>query len=187
MEHRTSLYFQIRPALALIAGVLVALSLASLDAHAQEKIKYSFGGKAASTKYVQQHSIDVGDVPGHQLRLAELVATYAADAPEYGGVKAVEGRTRLTSDYTDNSGRMLIYVVLHMANGDRIYQRAEGLTHTSVAADGSRKTAYSTVTTITGGTGKFATIRGLLRTTGFTDFKVGTSGASTEGEYWFEK
>ena len=179
-----------RSRLSLMAAMLTAgcvLSLASLDAYAQEKIKYSFGGKAASTKYVQQHALDVGDAPGHQLRIAELVATYGADAPEYGGVKAVEARTRLSSDYTDGSGRMQIYVVLLMANGDRIYQRSEGLTHSSSAADGSRKTAFSTVTTLTGGTGKFATIRGVLRTTGFTDFKVGTSGASTEGEYWFEK
>jgi hypothetical protein len=43
------------------------------------------------------------------------------------------------------------------------------------------------VTTLTGGTGKFATIQGTLRAGGVTDFKTGTSGNVTEGEYWFEK
>lgn len=184
MEHPT-LKRSAFVALMVTTGCVV--SFASLNAQAQEKIKYSFGGKAASTKYGQQHAIDVGDVPGHRLRIAELSSTYGAEAPEYAGVKVVENRTRLMSDYTDDSGRLLIYVVLHMANGDRIYQRSEGLAHTSVAADGARKTSYSAVTTITGGTGKFMAIRGTLRTTGFTDFKVGTSGNSTEGEYWFEK
>jgi hypothetical protein len=180
MESRLSL-----AALILTTGCM--LSFASLNAHAQEKIKYSFSGKAESSKYGQQHTIDVGDVPGHQLRVAELNVKYGADAPEFAGVKAVEIRTRLMSDYIDNSGRLTVYGVMHMANGDRIYQRQDGLTHTSVAADGSRKTSFSTVTTLTGGTGKFATIRGVLRGTGFADFKAGTSGTSTEGEYWFEK
>ena len=43
------------------------------------------------------------------------------------------------------------------------------------------------MSTLTGGTGKFATLRGSLRGTGNTDFKTGTSGNVTEGEYWFEK
>jgi hypothetical protein len=55
-----------------------------------------------------------------------------------------------------------------------------------VEADGSRRTAVTSVTTLTGGTGKFATIRGTLRSAGGTDFTRGT-GAKTEGEYWFAK
>jgi hypothetical protein len=168
-----------------VLGVL--LCLGSLQVAAQEKMKYSYSGKPESVRYVQQHIVDVGDAPSHQLRVAELHTKYGSDTPVYAGVKAVEARGTLTSDYTDASGRFLSYNVLHMANGDRIYQRAEGLTHTGMAADGSRKTSYSTVTTITGGTGKFTAIRGTLKTTGFTDFKVGTSGNVTEGEYWFEK
>ena len=82
---------------------------------------------------------------------------------------------------------MVGYGVLHMANGDRIYTRAETTALAGLAADGSRKASFSTVSRITGGTGKFSTIRGVLRSTGFTDFKTGTSGNQTEGEYWFEK
>ena len=163
------------------------LSLASVDAYSQEKMKYSFSGKPESVKYGQQHVLDVGDVPGHQLRVAELDTKYGADAPEYAGVKVVQVKARLMSDYIDGSGRLVGYGVLHMANGDRIYTRAETTALAGLAADGSRKASFSTVSTITGGTGKFSTIRGVLRSTGFTDFKTGTSGNQTEGEYWFEK
>ena len=170
-----------------LAALGVLLCLCALQASAQEKMKYHFSGKAESIKYVQQHAVDVGDAPTHQLRIAELQTKYASDAPVFAGVKVVESRGTLMSDYTEQSGRFQSYAVVHMANGDRMYQRGEGLAHTSVAADGARKTSYSSVTTITGGTGKFVAIRGTLRTTGFTDFKTGTSGNVTDGEYWFEK
>jgi hypothetical protein len=58
-------------------------------------------------------------------------------------------------------------VVLQMENGDKIYETVEGQLQTSGA-----KAAYSTVTTLRGGTGKFASIRGLIRGGGVTDFKT---------------
>ena len=93
----------------------------------------------------------------------------------------------LASDYIGASGRFTSYGVLHMANGDRIFTRADGLSQTSIGADGGRRTSFSTVTTLTGGTGKFATIRGTIRGSGVTDLKTGTTGNPSEGEYWFEK
>lgn len=74
-----------------------------------------------------------------------------------------------------------------MANGDKVYSRAEGLTHTSIAADGGRKAVISTVSTISGGTGRFAALRGSTRGTATSDFKTGASTTSAEGEYWFDK
>jgi hypothetical protein len=61
------------------------------------------------------------------------------------------------------------------------------MAHTAVGADGGRRLSFTTVTTLTGGTGKFKGIRGTLRTSGFSDLKTGTSGTQTEGEYWFEQ
>jgi hypothetical protein len=61
------------------------------------------------------------------------------------------------------------------------------MTHSSAGADGKRSMNYSSVATLTGGTGRFKGIRGTLRSTGGTDLKTGTSGVQTEGEYWFEK
>jgi hypothetical protein len=74
-----------------------------------------------------------------------------------------------------------------LENGDKIFSRNTILTHTSVGADGGRRTSFTSVTTLTGGTGKFTGIRGTLRGSGFTDLKSGTSGTETQGEYWFEK
>jgi len=71
--------------------------------------------------------------------------------------------------------------------GTRSFRRYDVLTHTVVEKDGSRKTSIASVANITGGTGKFSTIRGTLRTAGGTDFARGTTGAKTEGEYAFEK
>ena len=61
------------------------------------------------------------------------------------------------------------------------------LSHSSVESDGSRKAAYTSVATLTGGTGKFSTIRGTLRSAGSTDFTKGLSSVKTDGEYWLEK
>jgi hypothetical protein len=41
--------------------------------------------------------IDVGDVPGHQLRVAQHHIKYGADAPEYAGVKVLEYKNTLSS------------------------------------------------------------------------------------------
>jgi hypothetical protein len=160
---------------------------ASSAGWAQQKQKYVSKGASGTTKYVEQHAIDVGDVPGHQIRVARLQTTYADDPPAFDGVKVVGSSASLSSDYIDGNGRFVVYSVLLMANGDKIYERGEAITRTSTAEDGSKKTSFSEVFTITGGTGKFSTIRGTLRQTGATDFKLGTSDNVTEGEYWFEK
>ena len=54
-------------------------------------------------------------------------------------------------------------------------------------ADGGRKSSFSTVTTLTGGTGKFAAIRGTIRGSGTTDFKTPPTINPSEGEYWYAK
>jgi hypothetical protein len=163
------------------------LLVAPMGSWAQQKFKYSFKDPGGLTKYTQQHVLDVGDVAGHQIRIATLQTKYTNEAPEYDGVKVVESTGWLASDYIGASGRFTSYGVAQMANGDKIFSRAEGLSQTSIGADGGRRTSFSTVTTLTGGTGKFATIRGTIRGSGITDFKTGTTGNPSEGEYWFEK
>jgi hypothetical protein len=74
-----------------------------------------------------------------------------------------------------------------LENGDKISSRYDVLTPTVVESDGARRTSITSATTLTDGTGKFSTIHGTLRTAGGTDFTRGTTGAKTEGEYWFEK
>jgi len=173
-------------ALAMLAA-LIATGLVATPTSAQEKHKFSFITPPGLSVYTQQHEIEVGDVPGHKIRIYETRANYTGEAPSYAGIKVVEGWTRATSDYTDGSGRASGYGVNILENGDKIFSRYDVLTHTVVEGDGSRRTSVTIVTTLTGGTGKFSTIRGTLRTAGGIDLTRGTTGSKTEGEYWFAK
>ena len=101
------------------------------------------------------------------------------------GVKATESFTRAASDYVDGTGNTSGYGLYMLQNGDKVFSRFHLLAQTMVGADGAKKTTYSSVSTLTGGTGRFRGIRGTLRTTGSTDFKSGPT-QQTEGEYWFE-
>lgn len=173
-------------AITLSMALCVAMA-AAVDAAAQEKHKYFFKPPPNSSRYAETHLMDVGDVPGHQVRLAEVQTKYSGDAPSFDGVKVVSIRTVLVSDYTDGTGRAFSYGVQTLETGEKVYLRTDIMTHSSAGADGKRTMNYSSVATLTGGTGRFKGIRGTLRSTGGTDLKTGTSGVQTEGEYWFEK
>ena len=157
------------------------------EVSAQEKQKYYFKSVPGIAKYTQQHAIDIGDVPGHQVRVYEIHTKFGTDAPAYDGIKAVEAWTRASSDYTNGSGRNSGYAVTLLANGDKIFSAVDVMSQTTVGADGSKKTKFYSVSRLTGGTGKFKGIRGTLVGSGATDFKTGTSDTITEGEYWIEK
>jgi hypothetical protein len=174
-------------ALALVAGVAIAAFsvFSPLDAQAQEKQKYSFKSPPSATKYEEQHAIDVGDVPGHQVRVYSLHSVYTDEAPVYDGVKVKESWTRASSDYTEGNGRTQGYTIADLENGDKVFGRLEGITQTTVGADGSKVAKTNVVTTLTGGTGKFKGIHGTLRTVATTDFKT-YGGNVAEGEYWIE-
>lgn len=160
---------------------------ASHDAAAQDKQRYSYKPPPGTTKYTQTHLMDVGDVPGHQVRMAEILSSFSGNGPTYDGVRVVSARTVLVSDYTDGSGRAFSHTVQSLETGDKVFLRTDILTHSSAGADGARRTGFSSVATLVGGTGRFKGIRGTLRTTGLTDLRTGTSGTESEGEYWFEK
>lgn len=171
---------------ALIMLAAIALAGLAAEAPAQDKRKFFFKAPPASSRYTQQHIIEVGDAPGHQLRIAEIQAKYPTEAPQFDGVRATAAVTWLSSDYVDGSGRGQGYQVYMMETGERIFARVEILTRTHAGVDGTRRSRFDTLITLTGGTGNFRQIRGTLRATGATDFKLGTSGVQTEGEYWFE-
>jgi len=168
----------------LVAGGLAVVAPGAL---AQQKFKNAPLDPDMVTKYTEQHTFEVGDMPGHQIRIASLHTKFSDKAGGYDGVKPVESNGWLASDYVSGSGRFNVYTVILMANGDKVYSRTDGVSQTSIGTDGGRKTSFSTVTTITGGTGRFATLRGIIRATGVTDLKTGTSNTSSGGEHWFDK
>jgi hypothetical protein len=166
--------------LALAGAVLACFAGAVL---AQEKTRITFTVPASAAKYTAQHTLPVGDVPGHEVRIFELVRHFGADAPTIGGVAVKEMRSVGYSDYTELNGPGSAYNIITMANGDKIFSRATIVSHNAAWSDPSKKGAENkTSGPITGGTGKFATIRGTIRNASNFDPKSG----SNEARYWIE-
>jgi len=137
-------------------------------------------------QYTQRHLLDVGDVPGHQVSLYVLHVKFTNEAPVYGGVKVVEAWNWQQGDLVDGNGRSWGYQVRLLENGDKLFFHLENVVHSTAAPDGARKTSFTSVFTLTGGTGKFKGIRGTFKLTGFTDLKTGLGDTVEEGEYWME-
>ena len=73
------------------------------------------------------------------------------------------------------------YQTFTFRNGDRFY----AVSHTMGQADEAGKRSTLSVGQITGGTGKFAGMRGLVRAQGASDGKRGFNETQAEIEYWF--
>jgi len=147
-----------RSTLTLLAFAILcsAVVLESNRASAQQMERAAFKSAPENTKYTQQHVIDVGDVPNHQVRIYEIHRTYPTNPPVINGEKLKEQWTRATSDYTDNSGSGVTYSVYILENGDKFFVR----TSLIAQSEGGGKLTATTVGTITGGTGKFAGMQG---------------------------
>ncbi len=171
------------------AFVMAALFIASA-AWAQQRFPLKTSSPGSETTYTQQHVVEVGDGPNHQVRIYEIRRRNTTDPMTLRGVKVTESWARGISDYADYSGPTYGYIVYQLENGDRVLARYAGTVQSLHRADGTREYIYHGNTTITGGTGEFQKIRGYLR-----DFSKGTSKAgkalsnevSGEGEYWFEE
>jgi hypothetical protein len=65
---------RVRKGILLFVALAVAAGLTAFgatDAQAQDKRTISWKTSGEHTKYTQQHTIDVGDVSGHQIRILE--------------------------------------------------------------------------------------------------------------------
>jgi hypothetical protein len=174
------------------AGLLLAMTamliwVAPDPLSAQEKWKMKWEVSAANSNYTQQHVIDVGDVPGHQVRIFEVHRTFPNDQPNCEGLRRVEEWSRGYSDYIDRNGRAWGYIVTDFENGDKMFGEWSGTSQTVVAADGSKKSTFSGVVVYTGGTGGYRGIRGLRRDSIQFDPEKNVSEAQSEAEYWIEK
>jgi hypothetical protein len=174
-----------RATLTLLASAIIgsAIVLASHDASAQQMQRVSFKSVPENTKYTQQHVIEVGDVPNHQVRIYELHRTFPTNAPVINGEKLKEQWTRATSDYTDNNGTGATYSVYTLENGDKFFVRASLIAQ----SEGGGKLTATTVGTITGGTGKFAGMQGRTLGVAHADPKAGVNENQTTIEYRFVK
>jgi len=176
------------PELATIpAAIFAALMLLPSGVWAQQRQTVTITTPASNTKYTQQHAIDVGDVPGHQVRVYEIHRTYGVDGPLIQGVRLRESWTRGISDYTELSGPGYVYSVFVMENGDKFYTKANLISQSMPNLDGPVTSRSIATAQITGGTGKFKTIRGTLHSDTSGNIKTGFNQTKAELEYWTEE
>ena len=152
-------------------------------AWAQDKQKIAYKVTAENSKYTQRNTIDVGDELGHQLSLFEIHRTFPSNAPVINGVKLKETWTRGYADYMNSNGLSINYTVYVLDNGDKFYSHSS----TMGQADAAGKRTSIAVGQIRGGTGKFAAMKGLVRSTGVSDGKAGFNETQTEIEYWIAR
>jgi hypothetical protein len=153
--------------------------LAIDEASAQERLIFDVG--AENTKYTEQHVIDVGDVPGHQVRIFEIHRTYPGNAPKIDGIRIVGSWTRGISDYTNNNGEAHTYGVYVLENGDKFFTRGSLI---AIQSPEESNLSATTVGPIIGGTGKLSGINGMARTTTSADPKSGLNATHVEISYW---
>jgi hypothetical protein len=169
------------PGLALspITLMWLAVLLPANPAVAQERL--IFRVSAENTQYTQQHTIDVDDVAGHQVRVFELKRVYPANAPVIGGMKIVESWTRGISDYTNNSGEARTYSIYVLENGDKFFTRGSLV---AIQGPEARNLTATTAGPITGGTGQFARINGMTRMITLANPQTGMNETQIEIDYW---
>ena len=137
-------------------------------------------------QYLQQHAIDVDDIPGHQVRVFETRTTFPSKDFSFGGVAVKESLARGMSDYVNFSGPYINYTVYMLEDGNKIFGRSSGSSQSETQPDGSQIIRFSFTENFVGGTGKFKGIRGQVRGSG--ERVPGGKSASYQlnGEYWLE-
>ena len=165
---------------ALIAAACLSIAL---SASAQQKQRVSFVLPPGNSKYTQQHNVEVGDVPEHRLRLYELQRIFPKDeGPMIEGSRLVELWIRGIADFVEMNGLATAYSVYVFDNGDKLFARSEIVANTDAG-----KSATLAAGRITGGTGKFRGVRGVIRIASSPDPASGLLRSAFDIDYWFDK
>jgi hypothetical protein len=123
--------------------------------------------------------IDVGDVPGHQVRVYEIHRTYPTNPPVINGLKLTDVWTRATSDYINGMGTGNNYAVYVVENGDKFFVHSTLVAQSS----GGGKLTATVSGVITGGTGKLAGISGVVQSVTQADPKAGFNENQSDIDY----
>lgn len=166
-----------------IVAVLFGVSAFVLSSAVWSQQKIPLKQSDTEGGYVEERAIDVGDAPGHQVRIYQLKYKYPKKDLVFLGVPVKESFTSGISDYTNGSGQFSNYSVYVLEDGNKIFSRGGGSTQSGT--DGARK--YSYVDNFVGGTGKFRGIRGQLRGAGERAPGAKSLTESESGEYWVEE
>jgi len=177
----------IRIARLTVAGAVLACFAATGIAQ-EQKTRISFVVPASVTKYDVQHTIPVGDVPGHEVRIFQITRVLGSDAPMIAGLRVKEIRSVGYSDYTNLNGPAASHNIWTMENGDKFFVRTDVVSHNASWSDAKKKGAENkTSGPISGGTGKLAGLRGTTRNASQFDPKTGSNESRFDIEYWMTK
>ena len=168
-----------------LAALLVAFTSALFAANGalgQQKYTITSAPKANS-QYLQEHTIEVDDVPGHRLRLYEIRQDYPQRDLAIAGVVVKYGLSRNVSDAINGNGSFTYYMVYTLEDGNKVFARGTGTTQ----ADPAVGYRFVLVENFVGGTGKFKGIRGQARGGGTRAPGASSLAVEWKGEYWFEE
>ena len=149
---------------------------------AQQKYKTQ-GSPTSRAQYLQEHAIEVGDVPDHRVRVFEIRYDYPQHDYALGGVVVKELFSRCMSDYINLSGAFSCYQVYSLEDGNRVSSRSTGTSQN----DGAGGLTLISVENFTGGTGKFKGIRGQVNGSGSRAAGAKSLSLQVSGEYWIEE
>ena len=103
------------------------------------------------------------------------------------GERIVEMWIRSMTNYTQGIGPSYGYQTWITDKGNKIFIETIGTSEAQVLESGAKRGTYHGTARITGGTGRFAKIRGNMVDVAkfYTDPKEGYSLQDSHGEYWF--
>jgi hypothetical protein len=172
----------------LLRSCAIALAVALGAAGAAESSRYplSYDAAAAETASIKRYEIEAGDVARHVLRLFETRRVFTRRPPVFDGVRATEMRERGTADLIDQSGTQSAYVTYLLEDGNRVFGRYSGTIRSARWPDGSWHHEIQGRIELTGGTSRFAALRGHVQVRFTLDPGAESSQGESLGEYWFE-
>ena len=140
---------KIRGRLLTVASTLLAgfISVSASVAQAQKHYPIEDKSEWSTGKYIQQHMIDVGDLPGHKVRILEVQRTYNDKSQlAVSSVKVKEAWVRGYSDYTQGKGKAWGYSIWLLDDGNKVYMEWAGTTASETSAAGSIEGIFNGVT-----------------------------------------
>jgi hypothetical protein len=168
-------------------GTAAALLFGAAQAAEPERHPLAYGLDGGATRYVRQYRVEVGDVPRHELRVFDLTRKFTHGTPVIDGVRLTETQERGIADLVDQDGRENAYVIYVLEDGNRVFGRYSGTVRTRRWPDGSRHYDVRGTIELTGGTGRFESIRGSVTVWQALDPGADSSQGAARGEYWFER
>ena len=183
---------KIRDGLLTAASVLLAgfISVGANIAQAQKHYLIEDKSEWSTGKYIQQHMIDVDDLPGHKVRILEVQRIYNDKSQlAVSGAKVREAWVRGYSDYTQGKGKAWGYSIWLLDDGNKVYMEWAGTTASNTSPTGSIEGVFNGVTWLRGGTGKYSAIRGTMTDVNAfnNDPNNGYNRSESKGDYWFEE